>query len=60
MSSVDRWPEMDLNKGMDMEPAPTSEPVEGAGGGLWATLAESIEAAPEPATNLWASLRDID
>jgi putative peptide zinc metalloprotease protein len=34
------------------------EPVEEASGGLWATLAENIEAAPEPATNLWASLED--
>lgn len=41
-----------------MEPAPNHEPVEGATGGLWATLAESIEAAPEPAANLWASLED--
>ena len=41
-----------------MEPAPTSEPVEKASRGLWDSLAESIEAAQEPATNLWARLED--
>jgi len=41
-----------------MDTAPIGEPAEGAGGGLWATLAENIEAAPEPATNLWARLED--
>jgi putative peptide zinc metalloprotease protein len=49
---------MDYNKEVDMDTAPPGEPVEGAGEGLWATLAESIEAAPEPATNLWANLED--
>ena len=38
--------------------APASVPVEGASGGMWSTLAESIEAAPAPAANLWASLED--
>jgi putative peptide zinc metalloprotease protein len=53
-----------------MEPAPRGQQVEaagdspaaperrGVGGGLWATLAENIEAAPEPGINLWASLED--
>lgn len=41
-----------------MDTAPTSEPAKGTGRGLWDTLAESIEAAPEPATNLWARLED--
>jgi putative peptide zinc metalloprotease protein len=53
-----------------VHPAPASEPAGGAGDplgvpehrgvgrGLWDTLAESIEAAPEPATNLWARLED--
>jgi len=33
-------------------------PGEKTGRGLWDTLAESIEAAPEPAMNLWARLED--
>ena len=41
-----------------VDPAPASEPAAGASRGLWDTLAENIEAAPEPATNLWASLED--
>ena len=41
-----------------MDLAPAGEPSAGAGRGLWDTLAESIEAAPKPATNLWASLED--
>jgi len=49
---------MDHDKEVGMDTAPIGEPAEGAGGGLWATLAENIEAAPEPATNLWARLED--
>ena len=41
-----------------MDTAPADEPAAGGGRGLWDTLAESIEAAPEPATNLWVSLED--
>jgi hypothetical protein len=41
-----------------MDGTPAGGPAEGAGGGLWATLAENIEAAPEPGMNLWASLED--
>jgi putative peptide zinc metalloprotease protein len=37
---------------------PPGEPTGGAGRGLWDRLAESVEAAPEPATNLWARLED--
>lgn len=58
MARVDRWPAMDYDKKVDMDTVRIGEPVEGAGGGLWATLAESIDAAPAPATNLWASLED--
>jgi putative peptide zinc metalloprotease protein len=49
---------MDDHNVLGMEPAPTSEPVEKASRGLWDSLAESIEAAPEPATNLWVRLED--
>ena len=38
--------------------ASIAEPGNGGGGGLWDTLEESIEAAPAPATNLWARLED--
>jgi putative peptide zinc metalloprotease protein len=41
-----------------MDVAPAGEPPAEAGRGLWAALAESIEAAPAPATNLWANLED--
>jgi putative peptide zinc metalloprotease protein len=41
-----------------MDTAPIGEPAAGAGRGLWDSLAESIQAAPEPATNLWANLED--
>lgn len=41
-----------------MDTAPIGEPAAGAGRGLWDSLAESIAAAPEPATNLWARLED--
>jgi putative peptide zinc metalloprotease protein len=34
------------------------EPAAMAGRGLWDSLAESIKAAPEPATNLWANLEN--
>jgi putative peptide zinc metalloprotease protein len=38
--------------------AAEDEPVTGAGRGLWDTLAENVEAAPEPTINLWATLGD--
>jgi putative peptide zinc metalloprotease protein len=41
-----------------MDTAPADEPAAGAGGGLWDSLAEGIEAAPKQATNLWARLED--
>ena len=41
-----------------MDGTPAGGPAEGAGGGLWATLADNIEAAPQPAINLWANLED--
>jgi putative peptide zinc metalloprotease protein len=47
----------DVSKG-PMDTAPASEPAAPAGRGLWETLAESIEAAPEPTTDLWARLED--
>ncbi len=37
---------------------PAVKPAALAGRGLWDSLTESIEAAPEPATNLWANLED--
>jgi len=49
---------MDYGEPVGTDTVPTGEPLEGAGGGLWAMLAKSIEAAPEPATNLWARLED--
>jgi putative peptide zinc metalloprotease protein len=41
-----------------LETVVVGEPAAGAGRGLWDTLAVSIEAAPEPGTNLWVSLED--
>jgi putative peptide zinc metalloprotease protein len=41
-----------------MDTAPAPEPASPAGRGLWDSLAESIAAAPETATNLWARLED--
>ncbi|MBN1140096.1 MAG: M50 family metallopeptidase [Anaerolineae bacterium] len=41
-----------------MDTAPSGEPAAGASRGLWETLAENIAAAPEPATDLWASLEN--
>lgn len=41
-----------------MDTAPTGDAPAGAGRGLWDTLAENVEAAPEPATDLWARLED--
>jgi putative peptide zinc metalloprotease protein len=38
--------------------APPGQTVGGAGRGLWDSLAENVEAAPQPATNLWARLED--
>lgn len=41
-----------------LDTAPAGEAPAGAGRGLWDTLAESLQATPEPATNLWARLED--
>jgi putative peptide zinc metalloprotease protein len=41
-----------------MEGNPAGEAPTAASGGLWDTLAENVEAVPEPATNLWARLED--
>ena len=41
-----------------MESKSAGEPTAAADHGLWDVLAENIEAAPEPATNLWVRLED--
>ncbi len=49
---------MGCEKEVRMSTAPIGEPVIGHGGGLWATLAENIDAAPAPAANLWTNLEN--